>query len=264
MTTLVSLDHAGSRYGRRQAMRAELSKLRTLRSTTWTLLATVIGSLAISVLASNNTGAHGKVVPGFDPTNQSLSGLTLGSLTIGILGILAITGEYSSGTIRSTLAATPRRPLFIAAKAAVVGLMALVVGEMLTFACFFLGQGIMAGHAPTASLGQSGVLTALVLSGAFLSLLGLIGLALGVIIRHTAGAIGAFVGIIFLLTALLQPLRQHGNPGRYAPEEIFSNSVAAVVHQPGQLGTWAGFLLMVGYCVVAFAVAFACVIRRDA
>ena len=146
-----------------------------------------------------------------------------------------ITGEYSSGTIRSSLAATPRRPLFLGAKVAVIGAISLVVGEFLTFACFFLGRAILSGRAPVASLGQPGVLRALLLSGAFLALLGLFGLGLGVIIRNTAGAIAAFVGLIFLLPVLLQPLKAHGNPGRFAPLQILANSVAAVVRQPGQL-----------------------------
>ena len=120
-----------------------------------------------------------------------------------MFGVLAATGEYGTGTIRSSLAATPRRPLFLVGKVVVVGAIALAVGEVLTFASFWIGQAVLSGGGvPSATLGQPGVLRAVVLSGAFLALLGLLGLGLGVIIRHTAGAMAAYVGITFLIPLL--------------------------------------------------------------
>jgi hypothetical protein len=264
MTMLPSLHDLPGRYGVRQVVRAEFSKLRTLRSTTWTLLATAVGSLLVTFLATNSVQHHGGRLRGFDPTNQSLTGLALGSLAIGVLGVLSITGEYGSGTIHSTLAGAPRRPLLLAAKAIVVGAVALIVGEVITFACFLVGQGIMSGRAPTATLGQPGVLRAVALTGAFLALLGLMGLGLGVIIRHTAGAIAAFVGITFLLPVLLQPLSADGNPARFAPEEILSSSVAAVVPQGGQLNSTIGILLMALYTAVVLGIGLVLLIGRDA
>ena len=264
MTVLPSLDHLPGRTGIRQVVRAEWFKLRSLRSTTWTLLATVVGSLAVTVLATNSVQHRHGVSMGFDPTNQSLTGLALGSLAIGVLGVLAITAEYSSGTIRSTLAATPRRPVLLGAKAIVIGLVSLVVGEVLTFACFAIGQGVLSGRAPTASLGDPGVLRALVLTGAYLALLGLFGLALGVIIRHTAGAIATYVGVIFLIPIFLQPLSSSGNPGRFAPEQMLANSVAAVVPQSGQVTAPLACLLMVAYCAVVLAAAMMLLRARDA
>jgi ABC-2 type transport system permease protein len=263
MTVLPSLDHLPGRTGMRQVVRAEWFKLRSLRSTTWTLLATVLGSLGVTVLATNSVQRHGPSM-GFDPTNHSLTGLALGSLTIGVLGVLAITAEYSSGTIRSTLAATPRRPVLFGAKAIVVGLVSLVVGEVLTFACFAIGQGVLSGRAPTASLSDPGVLRALVLTGAYLALLGLFGLGLGVIIRHTAGAIATYVGVIFLVPIFLQPLSSSGNPGRFAPEQMLANSVAAVVPQSGQVSAPLACLLMVAYCAVVLAAAMMLLRARDA
>jgi ABC-2 type transport system permease protein len=252
-------------YGIRQSVRAELTKLGSVRSTTWTLLATVAGTLLVTVLATQSIHFHGRhAFQGFDPTNQSLSGLALGQLTIGVLGILMITGEYGSGTIRASLAATPRRHLLLGAKAAVIAAVSLVVGELLTFACFFTGRLILSGKAPVATIGQPGVLRALLLSGAYLALLGMFGLGLGVIIRHSAGAIAAFVGLIFVLPILLQPLSAHGNLGRFTPEQILANSVAAVVPQSGQVSPTAGFLLMVLYCAVALGIGLLLLIRRDA
>jgi hypothetical protein len=266
MTTIL-VTHGGParRYGLRQAVRAEWTKLSSVRSTTWTLLATVVGTLLVTVLATHNIHRSGpRAVRDFDPTNQSLTGLALGQLTIGLLGILMITGEYGSGTIRSTLAATPRRPLLLGAKALVIAAVSLLVGEVLTFACFFTGRALLSGNAPVAGIGQPGVLRALLLSGAYLALLGLFGLGLGVIIRHSAGAIGAFVGAIFLLPTLLQPLNAYGNPARFTPEAILANSVAAVVPQSSQLSPMVGFLLMVAYCAVVLGVGMLLLNRRDA
>jgi ABC-2 type transport system permease protein len=264
MTTIQSLDHVAARYGARQALPAELSKLRSLRSTTFMLLATVVCSLAVTALATANIHRQGPGEVNFDPTNQSLSGLALGSLLIGVIGVLAISGEYSSGTIRSTLAATPRRPLLLGAKVAVVGALTLVVSEALAFACFFVGQAFMSGHAPTATIGEPGVLRALVLTGAFLALLGLFGLGLGTIIRHTAGAICTYAGVIFILPLLLQTLNADGNPARFTPELILSNSVATVIPQSGQLSSTVGFLLMVVYCAVVLGIAAVLLSARDA
>jgi ABC-2 type transport system permease protein len=256
---------ANTGYGLTQSIRAEVTKLRSIRSTTWTLLATVVGTILVTVLATNGIHHHGRdAIRGFDPTNQSLTGIALGQLTIGLLGVLMITGEYGSGPIRSSLAATPRRPLFVGAKIIVIAAVSLVVGEILTFGCFFTGRVILSGHAPVATLGQPGVLRALLLTGAYLALLGMFGLGLGVIIRHTAGAITAFVAIIFLLPTLLQPLSAHGDPNRFTPEQILANSVAAVVHQSGQLNPVVGFFLMALYCAVTLGLGMVLLNRRDA
>jgi ABC-2 type transport system permease protein len=265
MTNLITVDRTAYGYGLRQSMRTEWTKLGSVRSTTWTLLATAVSTILVTVLATSSFHPHGHgSLRGFDSTNQSLTGLALGQLTIGLLGVLMITGEYGSGTIRSSLAATPRRPLLLGAKAFVIGAVSLVVGEVLTFSCFFIGRVILSGKAPVASIGQPGVLRALVLSGAFLALLGLFGLGLGVIIRHTAGAIAAFVGVVFLLPTILQSLNSFGNPSRFTPDAILANSVAAVVPQSGQLSPMVGFLVMVLYCAVALGVGMLLLNRRDA
>jgi hypothetical protein len=108
------------------------------------------------------------------------------------------------------------------------------------------------------------VLRAVLLTGAFLALLGMFGLGLGVIIRNTAGAIAAYVGVVFLLPVLLQTLNGDGNPGRFAPLAILANSVAAVVPQSGQLPATTGFLFMALYCALALGIGVAVLGRRDA
>ncbi len=263
-TTKTAPAARGSRAGFRQAFAAEVSKLSSLRSTKWILAITAVGSMLVTYLA-----VHGAVhqsrdfYQGFDPTNQSMAGLSIGSLALGVLGVLTITGEYGSGTMRSTLAAVPRRETLFAAKATVVGLLTLVVGEVLSFAAFFFGQAVLSsGGAPHAHLGQPGVLRAVVMTGAFLSLFTLLGLGLGLIMRHTAGAIATFAGIAFLLPILFQQLPSH--PGRYTPAIIFANSVSATVPHGHQLSATIGFMLMVLYCVGALAVGAVLLVKRDA
>ena len=139
----------------------------------------------------------------FDPTHDTFIGLVLGQLLLGTLGVLAITTEFSSGMIRATFAAVPRRPLVLAAKAAVLGAIALAAGELSAFAAFLADQVVLKAPAPHAALGQPGVLRAVLRAGAYPALIALIGLGLGALIRHTAGAICALVGVLFVLPCCL-------------------------------------------------------------
>ncbi|MBV9659541.1 MAG: ABC transporter permease subunit [Acidimicrobiales bacterium] len=242
------------RYGMRQLLRSETVKMATLRSTLWTLLITTAG-MALVTIISANSALHRSAdwYRGFDPTNQSLAGLLIGILTMGVFGAMAVTGEYASGTIRTSLSATPRRLPILVSKATVAGAGMLIVAEALSFACFALGQAILSGGgAPSAHLGQPGVARAVIMSGAFLALFGMLGMGLGTVIRNTAGAISAYVGVTFLLPLLLHPLS--GDPVRYAPVQILANSVSVTIMNHSQVSPTVGLLLMFVYsAVVLFA-----------
>ena len=249
--------------GLRSAVRAEWTKMTSLRSTAWTLVVTGVGSLLVTVLVclhAHHRPSGGSL--GLDPTNRALAGMSVASLLIGVLGALAVTGEYHSATIRASLVAMPRRETLIGAKVLVVGGLTLVLGEFLAFTCFFVGQAVLSGAAPTASLGQPGVVRAVVLSGASLSLLALFGLGLGTALRHTAGAVAAYAGAILLLAVALDRFSQ--SAARFAPEQIFANSVAAAVPQPGALSATIGFMLMAAYAGAALCLGAAVLMRRDA
>ncbi len=262
MTIAPTTDSRHWRAGLSQSIRAEWTKLTSLRSTKWTLLITVVGTLLVTFLAARSDLHHPRTwYQGFDPTNVSLTGLAVGSLAIGVLGVLAMSGEYGTGTIRSSLSAMPRRGVLLTAKVAVVGIGTLVIGELLSFASFFVGQAVLSGGAPTASLGQPGVLRAVALSGAFLALFALLGLGLGTLIRHTAGAIAVFAGITLLAPILLHSI---AGTARYAPEIIFANSVAAVVRQSDALSVTIGVVLMLAYCAGALGLGAVLLDRRDA
>ncbi len=260
MTLTATLDVPGRRAGLRQAVSSEWAKLLTLRSTKWALLITLVGAVAVTFLATH--GARHHAGEGFDPTNTALAGLALGSLVVGIFGILSMTGEYGSGTIRSSLAATPRRGVFFGAKVIVMGTFALAVGLVLSFLSFFEGQAVLSGAAPTATLGDPNVLGALLGSAGFLALGALFGLGIGAIIRHSAGAIATFVGCTLLLPVLLHNVP--GDPSRFMPVILLGNSVAAVVPVYNALSGRTGFLLMGLYTVLALALGAAAVTRRDA
>jgi len=135
-------------YGPAGALRAEWTKFRSVRSTTWSLLATVVLTLGIGILATSVEAARWNQLSlvdrlTFDPVRLSLTGLLFSQLSIGVLGVLVVSAEYGTGTIRATLAAIPNRPMVLAAKAVVFGLVALVVSEVIAFSAFFIGQAIL-------------------------------------------------------------------------------------------------------------------------
>jgi ABC-2 type transport system permease protein len=251
------------RAGLGHTMRAEWTKLVSLRSTRWTLAITAVGTFLVTYLATHSALHHPEGwYQGFDPTNQSLAGLAIGSLALGVLGILAMSGEYGSGTIRSSLAAMPRRGVLLSAKIIVIGLGTLCIGEALSFLSFFEGQAVLRGGAPSASLGQPGVLRAVALSGAFLALFALLGLGIAIVIRHTAGAVAVFAGVTFLIPILFNSI-SHGI-ARFAPELIFANSIAAVDRQPNAFSVTIGVVLMLAYCALALGLGALLFHRRDA
>ena len=233
-------------YGFRSVARMEWLKLRSVRSTAWVLLVFAAGmiGLAILVMAHQHWATMSPAdQASFDPTNNSFAGLALGQLALGVLGVLAITTEFSSGMIRATFAAVPRRPLLLAAKAAVLGAVTLVAGEILAFVAFAVGEAVLRSPAPHATLGQPGVLRAVLMAGAYPGLIALIGLGLGAVIRHTAGAICAVVGILFVLPLILVPLGTsiQNSVGQFMPMLIAENSITAVKPQSHTLSPGLGF-----------------------
>lgn len=256
-------------YRVKHVVRSEVVKIVTLPSTAITLGLTVIAGLLVTGLVTNAALHHGPgYYNGFDPTQHALTGLIVAGLTGGVFGALLITAEYSSGTIRTTLAATPRRPVLLAAKISVTAAATVIFCELLSFVSFFLGEAILAGGgAPSASLGSPGAFRAVFMTGLFISLLALMSFGFGLICRSTAGAIAAFVAVVFVL-----PLVMHGisEPDvRYLPTQILTNSVMATVKQ-GQggiirpLSPGLGLLLMAIYAAIALAAGAVLFLKRDA
>ena len=258
-------------YGFRSVARMEWVKLRSVRSTWWVLGIVAAGMISLAILSLATYSSHYPHMSAadrasFDPTENSFVGLAIGQLVMATFGSLAITSEFSSGMIRATLAAVPNRPLLLAAKAAVVGAIALAAGEILAFAGFLAGQAAVASPAPHATLGQPGVLRAVLMAGAYLCVAALIGLGLGAIIRHTAGAIGAAVGLIFVLPLVLLPLpasAQHATM-KFLPELIAENSLTAVKPVSWALSPWAGLGMLCLYTAALLGAGAILLAKRDA
>jgi hypothetical protein len=246
-----------------RAAHMEWIKLRSLRSTWWALLATTVGMIAIGVVTMANTEAPGAAkADTFDPVNNVLAGIALGQLIVGVLGVLTVTGEYSCGAIRATLAAVPNRPLLLAAKAGVLGLVTSVVGEVVAFVTFLAGRAALDTAVPRPALGDPGVLRAVVLSGAYLALVGLLGVALGAVVRHTAAAVGVLVGVLYVVPAVLSGLTGT-TVAKFFPTMIAGNSLAVSKPVADCLPPWAGFGVLCGYVVAALAGGGWLLVRRD-
>jgi ABC-2 type transport system permease protein len=264
MTVIANSVPAG-RLGFRHVARMEWIKLRTLHSTWWTLAVTAAGATSLAVIIGLNTrDAAG------DLTNNALAGMVPGLLGAGVLGVLVVTGEFSSGMIRATFAAAPRRPLLLAAKAAVFGAVALAVGEAAALTAFFAGGAALRHGIPAPSLGQPGVLQAVLLTGTSFCLIGLIGLGLGAIIRHTGAAIAVLVGGVYLAPQLVAAVARPAVP--YMPMLIIGNSLsttkpwacpAGATLCPHFLPPWAGLAVLCLYAAVALGAGGWLLIRRD-
>jgi len=261
MTTTAVSGAARGRYRFPQAARMEWIKLRSLRSTWWALAVTVAGAIGIAVAVGVNTKDAAA-----DLTNNALAGISLGLLLIGVLGVLVMTGEHSSGMIRATLAAIPNRPLVLAAKAAVFGAVALAVGEATAFIAFFAGNAALPGTIPGPALNQPGVLRAVVMGGAGYCLIGLIGLGLGAVIRHTPAAVAVLVGGVYVLAQVVAGFAT--SIIAYLPIAIVANSLSAVkpmaqgeIHL---LSPWAGLGMLCLYAAVTLVAGAWLLAKRDA
>jgi ABC-2 type transport system permease protein len=240
-------------------VRSEWTKLTALRSTRATMLAFPVAGVALAILIGARSGAHPPTSTS-DPTNNLLAALIPGYLVIPVLGVLMMTSEYGSGLIRITLAAVPRRGWVLAAKAAVLAAVGLAGCEAVTFAAFLAGRAAMGTGAP--HLTDSGVLRALLLSGAYLVLMGLFGLGLGAAIRRSGAAVAWYAGLAILGPTLLGVVSVRA--AGYGPIIILANSVSAANVQPQFLSPWAGFGLMAAYAAVALTAGAVTLARRDA
>jgi ABC-2 type transport system permease protein len=249
---------------------SEWTKLCTVRSTMWTLGMTIFTGVATSAIAMAVTRAHwttesAAAKGAFDPVEVSLVGVYLGgSLVLGILGILVVSSEYATGTIRATLAAEPRRPMVLAAKVLVFTAVSLIIAEVTSFASFLLGQAILTSPAKHATLASPGVLRAVAGVGLFLCVCGLLALGIAAVVRHTAGAIGGYVFVMLVLPIVVAGLpKSIGNDiERFLPESVGSVMINDPV--PRAFGPWAEFAILCGYTVVMLALGTVLLVRRDA
>jgi ABC-2 type transport system permease protein len=272
MSAAVATDGMHRGYTLARVLRSEWTKLRTLRSTLWSLLAAVVamaglGSAVAAVQMSRWSHLEPQERLRFDAIDAGVGGFHLAQLAIGVLGVLVITGEYSTGMIRSSFMAVPHRLQVLWAKILVFAAVTFVLMLGATLVSFFAVQAIVTQHHEQVTLGAPHALRAVVGTALFLTVLGVLSVALGALVRSTAGGIALFVGLLFVLpgiTALL-PASISDSIGPYMPINA-ALTVATSTFDPGShhLGTWTGFAVFCGYTVVAVTAAAAALVRRDA
>lgn len=255
---------------------SEWTKLRSVRSTVWSLILFVAITIGFTVLITavtsatwnnggrNQGGAHLTILA--DPTNFILSvGIFLGQLTICVLGALVITTEYSTGVIRASLLAVPKRIPMLAAKSVVFAALILILAEIVTVGSFLIGSAIMHSRF-VVSLSDPGVTRAVLGTGLYLAVLGLFALAIGSLIRHTAGAIATVIGAVLVVPILASLLP--GNWGAHI--QAYLPSVAGSLisqthrHSGDLLSPWQGFGVLCIWTALLLGAAVYLLRRRDA
>jgi len=246
---------------------SEWIKLRSVRSNGWTVLIAAVVTIGITAIVAHSFAAAPGPPPGRPMTPLTESFLGYAEYTVipvSVLSVLAFTSEYSTGLIRTTVTAVPRRWVVLAAKAAVTGTAALAIGEVLAFALFFLTQAILSGAHRGMSLASPGAPTAVLAAGFLLCVCVLVGLGLGAIIRHTAGAIAATIGVIYLVAVvcLILPSPWNVRIGRFtlpfAAYQVVGRHPQAGLFSPG-----VSLLVLIAWPAAILVTAGVLLSRRD-
>jgi ABC-2 type transport system permease protein len=251
----------------RRVIESEWIKLRTLRSSWYILLAAVVGMIVIGLIVgyATSTSNWAKLDSEDSAASGPLQGVKLAQLFVGVLGAMFVTGEFGTGMIRSTFAAVPRRLPVLAAKSIVYGATVLAVMTAASFAAFFAAQIFLGPDGHGSSLGDPGALRGVIGASLYLFLVALLGGTLGWIVRSTAGAISALLGVMLILPLILKilPGSVTGTIGEYLPSTA-GDALVSSIHQPETLPPWTGFAVFTLWVALAMVVAVSAVRRRDA
>jgi ABC-2 type transport system permease protein len=250
--------------------RSEWTKLYTLRSTRYSLLVATVLTIGFPLLFSAVTSSHWGHMNAHEradrhPLDIALAGVNVSQLAIGVLGVLIITGEYSTGMIRSTFSAVPRRLPVLWAKIGVYAVVAFVLMLPAVLIAFWASQAILSRHhILQISFSQAGVARAVIGGALYLVMIGVFALALGAIVRNTAGGIATFAAILFVIPPLMNVLPTSWNNAAspYLPSNA-GRAVFSLHHGSDSLAPWPGFGLFAAYTAVAIAIAAVLLVRRD-
>ncbi|MFE9416522.1 ABC transporter permease [Streptomyces griseofuscus] len=251
-----------------QTLRSEWTKIRSVSSTGWTLSVAVVVTIGIGMLIAALTRNQYDSMPiqerlTFDPTFISFAGMTLGQLAMIVFGVLVVTNEYSTGMIRVSLAAVPRRGTFLFGKIAVAGTLALLVGMVTSFATFFLGQAMLGPY--RAGLGDPGVLRAVVGGGLYLTLIAVFSMGVATMLRSPLLSLGILMPFFFLISNILAAVDTTKKVGQYLPDQAGSRIMQAVPRPDDTpYGPWGGLGIMALWVIAALAGGYALLRRRDA
>jgi ABC-2 type transport system permease protein len=249
--------------------KSEWTKLYSLRSTRYALLATVIMTIGFGLIAAafnvsrwSSMSAHDKAA--FDPLATSLLGVRFGVLAIGVLGVLLIAGEYTTGMIRSTMTAVPKRLPVLWGKAGVYALVALGLAIPATLIAFFAGQAILSGKHIQIAFSHAGVPGAVIGAAGYLTLVGLFAMGLGAIMRNTAAGIATFAGIMFVVPPLISilPSSITNSVDPYLPSNA-GQAMMEIGHHANTLSPGAGLAVFAGYVALVIGAAAVLLVKRD-
>lgn len=251
----------------RRVIRSEWIKLRSVRSTVVTLGLTAAAVIATGVLVSMLSNGAPIAAEGegiYDPAGNSLFGATLAQLVLGVVGALVFTSEYSTGLIRTTLTAVPRRLPVLWAKGIVVAAAAFSTMVASLLVAFFVGQAVYGGGGPSAALSDPGVLRAVFAAALFPTAIAVMGVGFGALMRRTATAIGILIGLLFVVPVLFETLGGvWGDASEYLPGEA-GQTMIAVVRDSGEMSPGTALLALIGWIGTLFAAGTIALKRRDA
>ncbi|MET8579294.1 ABC transporter permease [Streptomyces collinus] len=252
-----------------QVIRSEWTKIRSVASTVWTLSLAVVVTLALGTLISALSRSQFDNMPvtdrlSFDPTVVSFAGMTLGQLAMIVFGVLVVSNEYSTGMIRVSLAAVPRRGTFLFSKIAVATALALLVGMVTSFAAFFLGQAML-GPLGT-RIGDPGVLRAVVGGGLYMTLIAMFSMGVAVMLRSPMLSLGILMPFFFLISTILGNVSATRKVGRFLPDQAGSRIMRVVprIGDDTPYGPWGGLGIMTLWVVAALVGGYLLLRHRDA
>ena len=264
---LPSLPHTG-RVTQARVLRSEWTKLWSVRSTRWSILAGVgltigVAALACAVVAHHWPHMNAHERRDFHPLEPNLAGVQIAQLAFGVLGVLVITAEYSTEMIRASFTAVPKRLPVLWAKAAVY--VAVVVALMIPSAivAFFVGESILSTQHINVAFSHPSVARAVIGAGLYLAAVGLFGLGLGAIVRNTAGGIASFAGIMFVLPPLMNVLPTSWNNAASPYLPLSAGQTIMSTTAGNHLAPWTGFAFFCAYALASLAIAAVLLVRRD-
>jgi hypothetical protein len=248
---------------------SEWTKLRSVRSTRWSLFVATLLTIGFPILASIVISTHwGSRSPAdrasFNPLDPALIGSQIAQLAIGILGVLVISAEYSTGMIRATFTAVPKRLPVLWGKAIVFAIVTFALMLPSVLIAFFASQSILSRHHASYSWSHPGVARAVIGAALYLTVIAVMTLGIGTILRNTAGGIAAFAAIFFVIPPLLNVLPTSWNDAitPYLPGNA-GRAIISITHDPHALAPWTGFALFCGYAALSLVVAAVLLVRRD-
>jgi ABC-2 type transport system permease protein len=262
------LEHSG-KVTQLRVFVSELTKLRSVRSTKWSLAAAFVLTIGIASLAAAvvshhwpHASAHDRA--DFHPTEVSLAGVQIAQLAIGVLGVLAITAEYSTGMIRASMTAVPHRLPVLWGKAVVYGLVTFALLTPAVLIAFFASQAILSRRHIEIGFTAPGVPRVVLGAALYLTVVGLFGLGLGAIVRNTAGGIATFAGLMFVLPPLMNVLPASWNSAASPYLPLQAGEALLSLTRGNQLAPWVGFGVLCAYAAASIAIAAVLLVRRDA